>query len=402
MRNCKNTLRSAAVLLGGFAAASAAPAVVYAAGGDSPFYDGSYVSIMATGNLPHDKPDLGSFGEGGTIGLGYRAGWYALELAPTLVHFKNTQQRGGGVNGLLFPLQSLPNVYATIGIAALQYTRFPTTIGPKNFNTLNFDGGVGALLPIHFGSYEFGARAEVRYRYGQRERQFNDTDTDLSAPGKFRQIVFNIGFQLPLHAAAPPPPPPPPPPPVGDEDGDGVPDDVDQCPHTPKDTPVDAKGCPLPPPPPPPPPAPTCKKELAPGEVLSLNGCASGDIIVLRGVNFQVDKSKLTPNARTILDGVATELAAHAEVTVEVAGHTDSDGSTAHNQRLSEQRASSVKAYLVGKGIAAGRVTTVGYGAARPVASNDNAEGKALNRRVELRITGGAAPASSPPPASGN
>jgi OOP family OmpA-OmpF porin len=134
---------------------------------------------------------------------------------------------------------------------------------------------------------------------------------------------------------------------------------------------------------------------------MSLNGCASGDVIVLRGVNFEVDKSRLTPNARAILDGVASELSAHPQVTIELSGHTDSDGKKAHNQRLSEQRAVSVKTYLAGKGVAAERMSTVGYGDTHPVASNDTAEGKELNRRVELRITGGAGAAAVTAPAAG-
>lgn len=170
-----------------------------------------------------------------------------------------------------------------------------------------------------------------------------------------------------------------------DTDGDGVPDDVDQCPDSPAGSVVDATGCP---PPPPPPPAPTCKQP-GPGEKVSLAGCGAGDSIVLRGVNFATNKAVLTVNAKTILDDVVAELKAHPEVEIAINGHTDSDGSDASNQKLSERRAASVMAYLVSQGIAANRMVSAGFGEGSPVADNATAEGKELNRRVELKITKG-------------
>jgi OOP family OmpA-OmpF porin len=73
-------------------------------------------------------------------------------------------------------------------------------------------------------------------------------------------------------------------------------------------------------------------------------------------------------------------------VAVIAEGHTDSIGSDAYNQKLSEQRAESVRRYLVNGGIEAGRISTEGFGESRPVASNQTADGRAQNRRVELRV----------------
>jgi OOP family OmpA-OmpF porin len=137
-------------------------------------------------------------------------------------------------------------------------------------------------------------------------------------------------------------------------------------------------------------------KTPEPGERISLKGCGTGDVIVLRGVNFEFDKAKLTPNAKTILDNVAEELKAYADITVELSGHTDALGSDDYNQRLSERRAASVKAYLVDAGIDGSRMTTVGHGESQPVADNETEEGRALNRRTELKVTGGAVAPAAP------
>ncbi len=143
-----------------------------------------------------------------------------------------------------------------------------------------------------------------------------------------------------------------------DTDGDGVFDGLDQCPDTPTGVKVDARGCPLPEP-------------IKPR-------------FVLEGVTFASDSAALTPASTVALDRVAASLKAWPEVRVEVGGHTDSTNTDAHNLRLSKARAESVKGYLVGKGIAADRMTTNGYGEGKPIADNATPAGRATNRRVEL------------------
>lgn len=113
-------------------------------------------------------------------------------------------------------------------------------------------------------------------------------------------------------------------------------------------------------------------------------GCAIDETIVLRGVNFHTDSDKLTDESIVILDGVSTTLNAHPELRLEVSGHTDSDAEDDYNRHLSQRRAERVREYLVNKGAVAENLTAKGYGEERPVASNESAEGKALNRRVEL------------------
>lgn len=103
---------------------------------------------------------------------------------------------------------------------------------------------------------------------------------------------------------------------------------------------------------------------------------------------FDFDKSTLKPEGRQLLDQVASQVRTIDLETLIAVGHTDSTGPEAYNQKLSERRAASVKAYLVSKGIDANRIYTEGKGETQPVASNATREGRAKNRRVEIEIVG--------------
>jgi outer membrane protein OmpA-like peptidoglycan-associated protein len=114
-----------------------------------------------------------------------------------------------------------------------------------------------------------------------------------------------------------------------------------------------------------------------------------GDELVLdmpSEVTFAVGSSNLAPAFRTTLDKVASTLTEYEKTYVDVLGHTDSTGTDASNQTLSEQRASSVASYLSSKGVQSARLATKGYGESQPRASNTTDEGRASNRRVEIRL----------------
>lgn len=114
-----------------------------------------------------------------------------------------------------------------------------------------------------------------------------------------------------------------------------------------------------------------------------------GDVIKLNlpdAVTFDFNSASLKPQFRPALDGVAATLADYPQTVVEISGHTDAVGSDAYNQRLSEERAGSVANYLVGKGLVRERFEIVGMGERYPVASNDSDDGRARNRRVEVRV----------------
>lgn len=106
--------------------------------------------------------------------------------------------------------------------------------------------------------------------------------------------------------------------------------------------------------------------------------------LVLSGITFEFDSANLTPEALPILDDVIASLMYYPEVEVEIQGHTDNYGTDEYNLKLSQERADSVKEYLVRNGIAEYRLTTSGWGESKPVATNDTDEGRAQNRRIEF------------------
>ena len=165
-----------------------------------------------------------------------------------------------------------------------------------------------------------------------------------------------------------------------DSDGDGVYDYEDQCPGTPAGTEVDAKGCPL----------DTDgdgvldSDDLCPdtptGAKVTAEGCW-----ILTGVNFDTGKWDIRPEARAILDEVVVVLKNNSGLKVQVQGHTDNVGSASYNKQLSENRAKSVRQYFIDKGVEPGRLQAAGFGLSRPMYSNDTKEGRAKNRRVQLK-----------------
>lgn len=126
-----------------------------------------------------------------------------------------------------------------------------------------------------------------------------------------------------------------------------------------------------------------------PYEVIArLKKYKTGEVIVLRNTFFDSDKTELKSESRVELDKVAEMLNEQVTMRIEISGHTDNTGKSDYNLKLSQGRAESVKSYLINKGISAGRIETRGYGDTRPVAGNDTPEGKALNRRTEMKIIG--------------
>jgi OOP family OmpA-OmpF porin len=172
---------------------------------------------------------------------------------------------------------------------------------------------------------------------------------------KLAENVFLEKVVTPVVAAVEPEPAPEAPP-VGalleaDSDGDGVLDDQDECPNTPK------------------------------GATVNSAGCWAFEGVVL----FDFDKYDLRPEAYPLLHEAVSILGQNPDMEVEIQGHTDSIGSAAYNHGLSERRAEAVLDYLVSHGIASYRLAAKGYGLTQPVASNDTEEGRAKNRRVRLR-----------------
>nr|WP_300309329.1 OmpA family protein [Halomonas sp.] len=167
-----------------------------------------------------------------------------------------------------------------------------------------------------------------------------------------------------------------------DSDGDGVTDDIDECPGTPAGVAVDAVGCPLdsdgdgvP-----------DFQDQCPGTPagVKVNSLGCEDDVALRGVNFEFDSARLTPAAEQNLMHVAEVLRNNPNVNVRIEGYTDSTGAASYNQKLSEARAISVANFLASQGVDPQRMSAAGYGEENPIASNDTEQGRAENRRVML------------------
>jgi outer membrane protein OmpA-like peptidoglycan-associated protein len=146
-----------------------------------------------------------------------------------------------------------------------------------------------------------------------------------------------------------------------DSDGDGVPDYLDKCPNTPAGVKVDANGCPI------------MNEEF---KHFKLSGDA----------NFNSGKSDLLPAAYPTLDKLADAMVNNPNYKWSVEGYTDSKGKDASNLKLSEKRAQAIVDYLVSKGVNKDVFTTKGFGKANPVADNKTEEGRAKNRRIEIKI----------------
>ena len=304
--------------------------------------------------------------------------------------------------------------------------------------------GIGGQRLSGEGGYDSKTRAEVDYGLGVKyfltealalradlrhvvtfDRRFNNLEYTLG-------LGFLFGGAAPAAPPPPPPapkpapkpepapaPPPPPPPPPADSDRDGVPDDRDKCPGTPRGVDVDKDGCPkdsdgdgvpdyLDKCPDTPRGAPVdkdgCPKDsdgdgvfdyldkcpdTRRGVPVDKVGCPLPEkISISLLIEFDTDKADIRPRYHDEIARVGDFMKKYPETTAVIEGHTDNVGGKAYNERLSQRRADAVRKYLIDKfGIAASRLTAKGYGFAKPVADNKTAEGRQKNRRIEASIT---------------
>ncbi len=111
-------------------------------------------------------------------------------------------------------------------------------------------------------------------------------------------------------------------------------------------------------------------------------------LLQIENIEFEVNKAILTPKSKGTVDKLARILKAYSDIRIEIAGHTDSDGSEMLNQTLSQSRVDTVRTRLISKGIHSGRLTAKGYGESKPLVPNTSRENKQTNRRVEFNIQG--------------
>ncbi|MBL3520609.1 OmpA family protein [Aliarcobacter lanthieri] len=203
-----------------------------------------------------------------------------------------------------------------------------------------------------FGNYGVGLKYQLAERLALKFDVRHLIETDRGD----NTLLYTLGLAVPFGekaAKVAPVAETPAPTPVAaplDSDGDGVIDELDQCPNTPKGAKVDSVGC---------------------ITLINLN------------VNFDTDKSDIKDVYNTRIHEFAEVMKTDKKLKADIEGHTDSVGRDAYNQKLSERRAASVVKALVEAGVEKDRIKAVGYGESRPVASNDTAEGRAENRRVQ-------------------
>lgn len=180
-----------------------------------------------------------------------------------------------------------------------------------------------------------------------------------------------------------------------DSDRDGVVDEADVCPQTPRGAPVDAQGCPA-----------NVNTSLvadqdadgvpdtsdqcpttAPSLAVDAQGCVVQQTVTLESVRFDTGSALLTPGAKAILDGLARTLRGQTNLFTEIRGHTDDEGVASFNQLLSEQRAGSVRQYLIQKSVPSSRLAAKGFGEAQPMVPNDTSENREKNRRIEFILS---------------
>lgn len=235
--------------------------------------------------------------------------------------------------------------------AGLGYYRLKEAGLTPDFDEPSFDFGVGVK---RFIGDNFFVRGDARMI---RVQDINTWDQTVS-------LGIGYAFGPKTRAAAPvaaAPAPAPAPAAEPDSDGDGVVDSRDRCANTPRNLAVDANGCPI------------LDRSQERQELL---------------VNFDFDQAVVKQEFYDEIETFAEFMQTYSNTNVVIEGHTDSDGTEAYNQGLSERRAQAVMNRLIqAHGIAASRLSAVGYGEARPIVENDSPANKARNRRIEAEVT---------------
>lgn len=339
-----------------------------------------YLSPMVNYSFT-DNGRLTDNGIGGSVAIGKQYDpYFSFEISAQHSKIDPAELTGVGINTLFFPNRA--SFYGLVGAA---YGKVEDQPGlDANYGTALLQLGAGWLFkPFSVFGQQVFMRSEAVYRLDAHGDRRTGTSTGNGRKA-FNDAVLGFGLLLPIGKV----PAPVEPPPLEAEPAAVVAVIEEPAPEPAPEPAIEPVAA-----------APACTPPQ-PGQAISLEGCAAGDSLVLKGVHFASDKAVLMVDAKTILDSVVDALRARADVQVEIGGHTDSDASEAHNQQLSDRRAKAVMDYLVSKGIDAARLSSKGYGEVTPISDNSTDDGKAQNRRVELKVTGVAtAPAAAEPEA---
>ena len=383
-------------------------------------YNPYYIGIFGGWTVPDDlkvengtRRDLqldNSWTLGGKLGYIFPVQWFAAELEYNHMFGQHLDDPGTGdisSNNVMFNLLlRYPKywIHPFIGAGAgwsygsVDGSAYGTTI---NDSTSAFGWQAFAGLNMFITKY---LSADFTYKYFQ--AKYNVDNLDVTS----RNHIFLIGFNYHFGATEPPKPaekkvepqapapvvekkaPKCPDTPAGcvvdadgcpiDSDKDGVCDGLDKCPNTPAGCQVDKDGCPI-----------DSDKDGVPDCLdkcpgtpetakVDADGCPIA-VTMRLNVEFDFDKAVVKPKYMNNIKEVADFMKKHPNLNATIEGHTDSIGTAKYNLALSKKRAEAVKNALVKEGVDANRLTAVGYGLTKPIASNKTADGRAKNRRVQ-------------------
>ena len=264
-----------------------------------------------------------------------------------------------------YGLNDATSLYALVGL------------GVEHFDNEKYENETGL-----FGNYGFG----VKYKISESVALKADVRHLIETDHGDNNLLYTVGLAIPFGKKAAPAPvveTPAPAPAPKDSDNDGVFDMNDQCPNSAVGAVVDKNGCEI----------DSDQdgvvdsKDKCPntpkGDIVDQNGCS---LKVNLNILFDFDSSRINNSYDSRIKKFADFMKAFPSVKGKIEAHTDAKGSDEYNQKLSERRAASVVKALEAYGVEASRLTSVGYGETKPVATNETEEGRALNRRVEGSI----------------
>jgi outer membrane protein OmpA-like peptidoglycan-associated protein len=254
----------------------------------------------------------------------------------------------------LFEPERRFNVYGKLGLSAIQNDATTPLVPFEKQNSVGISGGVGvqwrsqtsglfARLGADFYDKDaWSTGIMLGYYFGGSQKKEKKSEPVIAEPEALPVVAPTAAVPVIVSYDT-------------DSDADGVIDESDQCANTRANVTVNEAGC-------------------------------SIFQVALEGVNFENNSAELAPDSIDILNTAAQVIMASSGVRVEVQAHTDSVGSKKYNQKLSEKRAASVRKYLISQGVAAEQLESKGYGEIYPVLTNETEDGRAKNRRVELKI----------------